>query len=47
MSNKKTPKLDFKKKKDNTLKSLREVECFLNKTCRCCKLGTIAKFLKK
>lgn len=47
MSNKKLPKVDFKEKKEKTLKSLNEVECFLNKACRCCKLGSIAKFLKK
>lgn len=47
MSGKKPPKFDFKKKKENTLKSLNEVECFLNRACRCCKLGSIAKFLKK
>ena len=47
MPDKKKNKIDFKKKKENTLYSLREVECFLNRTFNLKKAGKIAKLFKK
>ena len=47
MDNKKRKKVDFKKKKDKTLNSLFEVECFLNRTCKLHNATQIWKIFKK
>lgn len=47
MSEDKKKKFDFKNKKDTTVKSLKEVECFLNQACRCSRFGTVLSWFKK
>lgn len=44
---KKKPKIDIKKKKENTLQSLQEVECFLTQTFNIKKIKRITKLFKK
>ena len=39
-------KFDFKKKKDNTLRSLAEIEAFLNRFSKCKKGAALYKFFK-
>ena len=43
----KTTKFNFKKKKDNTIKSLQEVENFLGNLKKTCKYINIYNILKK
>lgn len=47
MNKKNLPQNNFSKKKDKALNSLREVECFLNRTTQCIKINGIANFIKK
>lgn len=43
----KSKKFDFNQKKNNTIKSLKEVECFLRDTNKFSKIINLYKFLKK
>lgn len=47
MSEEKKKKFDFKKKKENTVKSLKEVECFLNNYVRYSQFADVICFFKK